>query len=902
MARYFYLPLLVILFCVAEFYPQQRKVITLDYTEKKLPFGLTYKIPVQEPEVTVILSGGGARGLSQIGFLKALTENNIPISNIIGTSIGSIIGGLYSVGYSVDQLDSIVRYIPWEEFLSIKDENSRRDLFVDQKITEDKAIFALRLEGLKPVLPTSLNTGQILSNYLNLLVLNAPIHTHGKFNELKTKFSAVCTDLVSGHIVVLDKGSLSQAMRASASVSLFLSPVKMDTLLLVDGGLVANIPVKVARDQGSEFIVAFNTTSPLYTEQELTNPFNIADQLVSIPMRLLSTQQLEYADLVIEPQLGSKRNNDFTNVDSLIEKGYNSTLAQIDKIKNTVNELFIQKIKEKEYYYKNIVYDLNASEEVRPLMHKYSNLDSLSSYQIMKDLYDLYRKGDYDTVYAELSEEENRTNIKIVCQENARVNKVEFLGVSKLDSAQVDSIFSKLTGRPYNVMKAFDFGIKVLNMYRNSGFSLADIERIAFDHQYGILRYYFDEGMISEIVIEGNEKTNPSLIVREIPMVKGDFFNYNDAAECFINLRSTNLFRDFNLTDVKDSNKHVLYLRVLEKPSSLLRFGLRIDNEYQTQLSVDIRDENIIGSGTELGMVLSGGIRNRAYLLEHKANRIFKTYLTYKIRAFYEYNDIYTYKDDIISSTKRFSRSYDSEYRQISYGFSLGLGTQVGRFGNVIIEGKHLFDEVKNKRDFLSGTYKANINLVSLSSTIDSQDKYPYPQKGFHIKTSYETAQEFFGGDIGYAKFTIDYKSYFTLWKRHTFSPRFALGFADNTLPLSQQYSLGGLNSFFGLRENEYRGRQIFLSSLQYRFMLPFKMFFDTYLRIRYDLGSTWSTREHIKFKDLRHGAGAILSFDTPLGPADFAVGRSFLFKRDSGVDSPALGPVYFYFTIGYYY
>lgn len=897
----FVLSLMIFLSVVQSVY-SQREIISLDFTEKQLPLGLTYKVPVQQPELTVILSGGGARGLSQIGFLKALSENNIPITNIIGTSIGSIIGGLYSAGYNIEQLDSIVRYIPWDEFLSIKDENSRRDLFVDQKITEDKAIFALRLEGLKPVLPTSLNTGQILSNYLNLLVLNAPIHVDKDFSELKTRFNAVCTDLISGQVIVLDKGSLSQAMRASASVSLFLSPVKLDTLLLVDGGLVANIPVKVARDRGSEFILAFNTTSPLYTEEELTNPFNVADQLVSIPMRLLSTQQLEYADLVIEPELGSKKNNDFSNVDSLIDKGYAATSAQIAEVKSRLNDVFRKKIKRKEYFLKNIIYNYNAPQKIRPLLHKYAALDSVSSHEILKDLYDMYMTGDFDTLYAVAEQQENRTFLDIIFKEYPLINQVVFSDVTRLDSAVVDSVLSQLENRPYNAMKVFELACEVLNLYRKSGFSLTDIEKIELDRNTGTLKFKFDEALISDIIIEGNEKTNLSIITREIPMIKGDFFNYRDAQECFINLRSTNLFRDFNLIEVKDSNKHVLFLRVLEKPSSLLRFGLRIDNEYQTQLSVDLRDENIIGTGTELGIILTGGIRNRAYTLEHKANRIFKTYLTYKIRAFYEFNDVYTYKDDSVSSKKRFSRSYSGEYKQINQGFSLGLGTQVGRFGNFIAEGRYLFDEIKNKRDFAGDTYKQNIALISLASIIDSQDKYPYPQKGFHIKTSYETAQEVLGGDIGYTKFTIDYKSYFTFYGRHTVSPKFVLGVGDNTLPLSQQYSLGGLNSFFGLRENEFRGRQIFIASMQYRYKFPFKLFFDTYVRIRYDMGSAWATREHIRFKDLRHGAGAILSFDTPLGPADFAVGRSFLFRRDTGPNNFVIGPVFFYFTIGYYY
>src|SRR5690606_18454347 len=135
--------------------------------------------------------------------------------------------------------------------------------------TEDRAIFALRLKGLTPVLPTSINDGQKLSNFLNLLTLQAPIHVNDNFDELRTQFRAVCTDLVSGSPVIISKGSLSQAMRASSSVSFFLSPVKMDSLILVDGGLVANIPVKIAEEIGGEYVIAINTTSSLHDVEDL---------------------------------------------------------------------------------------------------------------------------------------------------------------------------------------------------------------------------------------------------------------------------------------------------------------------------------------------------------------------------------------------------------------------------------------------------------------------------------------------------------------------------------------------------------------------------------------------------------------------------------------------------------
>ena len=128
------------------------------------------------------------------------------------------------------------------------------------------------------------------------------------------------------------------------------------------------------------------------------------------------------------------------------------------------------------------------------------------------------------------------------------------------------------------------------------------------------------------------------------------------------------------------------------------------------------------------------------------------------------------------------------------------------------------------------------------------------------------------------------------------------IGSGDNTLPLSEQFSLGGQSTFYGLRENEYRGRQVFLSSLEVRYKLPFKLFFDTYIRARYDLGSMWAERSAIKFRDLKHGIGATLSFNTPIGPADFSVGKSFYFKNELPKSTIVRGSTFFYFTIGYYY
>jgi len=412
----------------------------------------------------------------------------------------------------------------------------------------------------------------------------------------------------------------------------------------------------------------------------------------------------------------------------------------------------------------------------------------------------------------------------------------------------------------------------------------------------------FDEGRISKITLEGNNRTSETIITREFPVKEGDYFLYQNIEDGLTNLRSTNLFNDVIFTVVKEGNENVVFLKVSEKVSGIARLGFRADSENKTQLSLDIRDENLFGSGTEIGVLLFGGARNLGYIFELKANRIWNTYLTYKVNAYYQFDDAFLYADDLSTSENRFSRSALGEYRQIYYGASLSVGTQVEKFGNLIFKGKYQFDQIKNKTGPTALPYKTKIVSLKISTTIDTQDKYPYPKSGFLFSGFYETAQTILGGDIGFTNLFFDYKNYLTFSKDHTISPRISLGFGDKTLPLSQHYSLGGQYSFFGMREDEFRGRQLFLASLEYRYNLPIDLFFDTYILLRYDLGSIWLVQDAIRFKDLRHGIGTSISLDTPIGPADFAVGRSFLFKKNLPGNPISWGEVIFYFSIGYYF
>ncbi|MFO6049469.1 patatin-like phospholipase PlpD, partial [Pseudomonas aeruginosa] len=199
------------------------------------------------PKIGLVLSGGAARGLAHIGVLKALDEQGIQIDAIAGTSMGAVVGGLYASGYTPAELERIALEMDWQQALSdapprkdvpFRRKQDDRDFLVKQKIS-------FRDDGTLG-LPLGVIQGQNLAMVLESLL----VHTSDNrdFDKLAIPFRAVSTDIATGEKVVFRKGHLPQAIRASMSIPAVFAPVEIDGRLLVDGGMVDNIPVDVARD------------------------------------------------------------------------------------------------------------------------------------------------------------------------------------------------------------------------------------------------------------------------------------------------------------------------------------------------------------------------------------------------------------------------------------------------------------------------------------------------------------------------------------------------------------------------------------------------------------------------------------------------------------------------------
>ena len=279
------------------------------------------------PKVGLVLSGGAARGLAHVGVLKALEEQGIHIDAIAGTSMGAVIGGLYASGYKIDELEKLALGIDWKEALS--DAPEREDVPFRRK-QDDRDFLVKQKLSFRDDGSLGLPLGVIQGQNLALLLESLLAHSSDirDFDKLPIPFRAVATDIVNGEKVVFRKGHLPQVIRASMSIPAVFAPVEINGQLLVDGGMVDNIPVDVAREMGVDMVIVVDIGTPLRGRKQLNTVFDILNQSITLMTRSNSEVQLASLkpdDILIQPALASYGTTDFGRALDIINAGYRAT-------------------------------------------------------------------------------------------------------------------------------------------------------------------------------------------------------------------------------------------------------------------------------------------------------------------------------------------------------------------------------------------------------------------------------------------------------------------------------------------------------------------------------------------------------------------------------------------------
>jgi NTE family protein len=273
------------------------------------------------PKVALVLSGGGARGFAHIGVLRALQELRVPVDIVVGTSMGSVVGGAYAAGSSLDQMERLVRRTDWNAVVA---DRPPRDELVYRRREEDLLLpsrieFGARMDGVS--LPPAAAGNEALELALTRVL---PHGARDKpANLLQLPFRSVASDLVTGELVELSDTPLFLAMRASLAVPGVFAPVRVNQRLLVDGGLVRNLPVDVAREMGADIIIAVNVGTPLAQEKELISAVSVAQQMLQILTEQnvqRSLKELRPGDVLLQPDLGGIGFLDFARHDRAMKR------------------------------------------------------------------------------------------------------------------------------------------------------------------------------------------------------------------------------------------------------------------------------------------------------------------------------------------------------------------------------------------------------------------------------------------------------------------------------------------------------------------------------------------------------------------------------------------------------
>lgn len=770
--------------------------------------------------VTLVLTGGGARCITQVGVLKVLEREGLQPDLVVGSSFGSIVGGLYCSGYSAQEIDSIFKSIDWDDIAKFRGSPEREHQFLSQKVVGDRSILTLRFNNFRFVPPTAIGGNTRFSYMLQHVLWESPLNTVTAFDRFDPPIRVVATDLSSGRAVAIDSGNLATAIRASATFPLRFSPVRWNNehdqqTMLVDGGLVANIPTDVAKRAGAEKIILVDATTKLTSIENVSNPWAVADQSLSAAMMQLDSTRLALADIIIQPDLGEWNNFSFTNIDSLVTLGEQAALHALPEIR----ELF-----------------------------KGSLVDSVD------------------------------------------VERISITTTDK-DTALASALKQKLKSR-YSRASRRDVLRHLSRLVHQYAYELAVVRAPDRLSAKGQDLWTIDKGLVQHRSYDLAGSAGAASLAREAAFPDSANYQISDLSRAWQNLHASDALAESEI--VVSSNAtggNSVSVSAIGSGNQAIRIGARVDNERYTQGSLEIAHNDLFTTG--LRLVARGSLSERigSIAAGFDVPRISGSLWTASLRGYSSFRNVWVYSN----RPGRPGTQRLSEFSEDRYGARLSAGRQLERNGLVQAELRYENQRYRNLKDSVQSAYQPLATIRGIARW-DDRDNIAFPTRGRTIDLSAETSVLSLSNGVSFTKLSASVNSVFNLgW--FTAIPSFLIGAADKTLPSADLFSIGGEDLFFGMREDQQRGRQIVVGNLEIRAKLPFDILFDTHLSVRYDIGAVWEVPEYIRIADMNHGLGITLGIDTPIGPARLSAGRAFAFQEKP--NKVLLGTTLAYFSIG---
>lgn len=815
------------------------------------------------------MSGGGARGLALIGVLKVFEREGVRVNFIGGVSMGAIVGGLYSCGYTSQEIEEIAHQVDWGEIFS--QSPLRSSLLTTQKGQSEKSLFHIRFQGWKPVMPRAITSAQKLNQLLEKLTSRAGIRPNISFDYLTPPLRIVCTDLLTGARVVLSSGNVGEALRASMAIPVAFTPVQIGGHLLVDGGLVDPIPTALVKEAVGFPVVAVDMSSDLRPASQISDVVDIADQTTTIMTIDKKENSLALADYSISPELGGYTNTDFSDIDGLIEAGEDAAEQAIPALKRLIETRWQTDSGGKEYRIRQSEITELTNMPRTFFASVFSHSEKMTSTNIEANIKRAFESGYLADAWAEVIPETVDYSIVYHLRDHPRVSAVRFAGITVMDEVELIKLVETRAGMVLNSRMLSRDRSALENYYLGHGYGLVRITS-EFGQSDGALTFKIDEGLINNIQIEGARRTRDWVIMRHIPFRVGDLYDSKRGERAIDELYGTGLFETAKLVAEPESTGVTLVIKVVEKPYNYIRGGARFDLEYKSRAFVDFVADNIFGGGQEVYFSATIGEKKRSASLNIHTDRIFRTLFTNLLELDYEEFKRNHYMD----------HEYQGYYKQKSYGGEIAPGRQIPQLGTIYLVGlmRH-FEWYEPNR---TGKQEFNKLALGFRSVVDTRDAISFPENGKYHYFELEFASDIRNEKTAYTRLQTSFGSFYRLTRGLNFHPIIAVGISSAIMPYFDEFSLGGLNSFLGLFEHEYLGDKTVQGTVELRDRVSDRL----YILARYNLGNIWTKLESIKLSELRHGGGLGVGLKTPIGPIQTWYGRT-----DAGRDA-------FYLDIGH--
>jgi predicted acylesterase/phospholipase RssA len=722
----------------------------------------------ERPKIGLVLSGGGARGFAHVGILKMLDSLEIPVDFIAGTSMGGIVGALYAVGYSGQDIEALISDTDWNEVFN--DNPQRRMLPFIRKKDTGKYQLEFGLQGFRPLPPSGLIYGQKIS--LLFSGLTYPYEQFSDFTRLPIPFHCVTVNIVTGSQVVLKRGSLARAMRATMAIPTVFSPVEWGDSILVDGGMVNNLPVDVVKEMGADFVIAVDVGNRLLKPDELHSAISVLEQSLYILGINQWKKNVAMADLYIHPDLEAFALSDFTRqkVADILQAGNQAARMSKNRLDSIKTRYNLQRIMNhppaQQFTVPPVIGEIQITGYTGTDLHSIQSALKLNA----GDLFDYSRFVD------QLAELKVAMNFDDVQYEIIPVSRESVRLMIRIREKEKPVIF----GMSISGQKYLPFGI----LYQSLGFKPSDRLDV--------------------------EKLNHRIM----------------------SLYGLGYFESIHY-EVEPHGRNRVYLSVQVKEHSKrkLMMGLRYDNNYKLVALLAVQGTNFLIPGLRYEHELQFAGLLHYYFKTYYPSRTLNLPVYPFLR--FETKDVPISIYDLYLGNK--IARYGAKSLSYSAGLGLLLGKLCNIEIGYETERLDITPDVAFSNPVAFPSWNEKLHKMTASLVFDNLDDLSTPQSGAYVTAKYEGSYQRLQTELPYDQFQASADLYATIFHRHTFR-LYGFHGSGHSLPLYKTPNQGHPATFVGMNYDQLFGSSFSLLRTDYRFRLHPRIFIKLIWNTAFDI------------------------------------------------------------------